>query len=448
MHSGRVTTAARSVPGAALVVAAAMLLCFASSVSAGIQLLTSTLLVMGGDTNPAGLTPTMQQQLGGDPYYPNPNTNIFKPVGTFGDGYIDTVNNAASPFYGWDYQAVEWPAEIFLPLPGHWTYEASQQQGVHNIDGAIGYTLRNLGPGETALAFGYSSSANVMVREMRQLINQPGGPPATDQLEFFLTGDPNRPNGGILQRFAGLYIPVVDIRLDGSTPVDTPYKVTDFSWEYDTASDFPNYPINLLADLNSLVAGPILHGNYYPADVNGPRALPDTTVGNITYITLEPPHLPLLLPLYELGFPEPLLDLVEPTLTVMVDWGYNRAISPGTPQRAQLIPRVNPIKAAVDLAGSVVEGVHNFVDDLTPTQSNAPAGGTAVTTAPVAASAAPTKRAARQSGSAPAQSVRDSIKATPAKTAAAGARHHRRSTAPADAPSGAPSAHTAGKAAA
>jgi len=441
MHSGRVTTAARSAPRVVLIVAAAALLCFVSSVSAGIQLLTSTLLVMGGNTNPAGLTPKMQQQLGGDPYYPDPNTSIFKPVGTFGDGYIDTVNNAASPFYGWDYQAVEWPAEISLPLPGHWTYEPSQQQGVHNIDGAIGDVLPTLGPGEKAVAFGYSSSANVIVREMRQLINQPGGAPATGQLEFFLMGNPNRPNGGILQRFAGVYIPVLDIRLDGSTPVDTPYQVTDISWEYDTAGDFPNYPVNLLADLNSLVAGPLLHGNYYPADFNGPRALPDTTVGNITYITLEPPHLPLLMPLYDLGFPKPLLDLVEPTLTVVVDWGYNRAISPGTPQRAQLIPRINPITAVVDLAGSVVEGVHNFIGDLTP----------------VAAATAPTKRADRQTASAPAQSVRDSVKATPATAAAAAARHHRLSTAPGDAPtpshapdsaSGAASAHTSRKAAA
>ncbi len=379
MHSGRVNTAARSAPRVALAVAAAALLCFVSSISAGIQLLTSTLLVMGGNTNPAGLTPKMQQQLGGDPYYPDPNTNIFRPVGTFGDGYIDTANNAASPYYGWDFQLVEWPAEISLPLPGRWTYEASQQQGVHNIDGAVGDVLPTLDPGEKAVAFGYSSSANVMVREMRQLINQPGGPTATGQLEFFLMGNPNRPNGGILQRFAGLYIPLLDIRLDGSTPVDTPYEVTDISWEYDTAADFPNYPINLLADLNSLLAGPLLHGNYYPADFNGPRAFPDTTVGNITYITLEPPHLPLLMPLYELGFPKALLDLVEPTLTVMVDWGYNRAISPGTPQRAQLIPRINPIKAVVDLADSVVEGVHNFIDDLTPAHSSAPTHSTAVT---------------------------------------------------------------------
>lgn len=109
------------------------------------------------------------------------------------------------------------------------------------------------------------------------------------------------------------------------------------------------------------------HGNYYIADVDGPRAFPDTQVGNITYITLKTPRLPLLMPLYYQGFPEPLLDLIEPALTVMVDWGYDRSISPGTPTTARLIPRVNPITAAVDLAGAVAQGVHNFIEGLTPT---------------------------------------------------------------------------------
>lgn len=183
-------------------------------------------------------------------------------------------------------------------------------------------------------------------------------------------GSPNRPNGGIMQRFPGLYIPFLDIRLDGSTPVDTPYPTTDVSWQYDGAADFPLYPVNLLADINVLFGSFLLHGNYYPADMNGERAFPDTTVGNITYITLKPPRLPMLLPLSYLKFPAPLLDLVEPALTVMVEWGYDRSISPGTPTTARLIPRVNPIKAIGDLAGAVVEGVQDFCHDLKPTAAS------------------------------------------------------------------------------
>jgi hypothetical protein len=392
--------AMRSAVRSALVtlVAAATILTFgvSATVNSGIRLLANTLLVMGGNTNPAGLTPKMQQQLGGDPWYPDPNTDKLKPVGVFGQGYIDAQNNPGSPYFGWDFNLVDWPAQIGLKIKGEWTYEESQQQGVHNIDWAIRDVLPTLAPGETALAFGYSSSANVMVREMRALQNQPGGAPATGQLDFFLMGNPNRPNGGIMARFPGVYVPLLDVRVDGSTPVDTPYPTTDISWEYDAASDFPNYPINLLAVLNSLVSGSYLHGNYYPAKVvTGPRALPDTTVGNITYITLTPPHLPLLMPLYYWGFPKPLLDLVEPALTVMVDWGYNRSISPGTPATARLIPRVNPITATVDLVAAIGKGVRDFCDDLKPAgrASQAPAAPAATS---IKAPAVAVSRANRQ----------------------------------------------------
>ena len=362
MHGKHSVGAIRSIVLALAATMTTIALSVVASFTAGIQLLTSTLLVMGGNDNPAGLTPKMQQELGGDPWFPQPNTDLFKPVGTIGDGYIDTVGNPLSPFFGWDFTRVEWPADISLKSP----YEPAQQQGVHNIDWAIGQTLPTLAPGEKTLAFGYSSSANVMVREMRALQNQPGGAPATDQLEFFLMGSPNRPNGGIMQRFPGLYIPFLDIRLDGSTPVDTPYPTSDVSWQYDGAADFPLYPVNLLADVNVLLGAWLLHGNYYPADMNGTRAFPDTTVGNITYVTLKPQRLPLLLPLDYLGFPAPLLDLVEPALTVMIEWGYDRSISPGTPTRARLIPRVNPITATVDLAKAVVEGVQDFCNDIKP----------------------------------------------------------------------------------
>ncbi|MCE9516695.1 MAG: PE-PPE domain-containing protein [Mycobacterium sp.] len=349
---------------AAAAAAAVMGIALLATISTGVQLLANTLLVMGGNENTDALTPSMQQQLGGDPIYPSVNTDVLRPFGVFGQGYIDAENNPDSPYFGWDFTRVEWPAQMGLPILGEWSYEASQQQGAHNIDNAIAGVLPTLGPGEKAVAFGYSQSGNVMVREMRALQSQPGGAPATEQLEFFLLANPNRPNGGILQRFAGFYIPFFDIRVDGSTPTDTPYQTTDISWQYDGAADFPTYPLNLLAVLNSLIAP---HGNYYIADVDGPRAFPDTTVGNITYITLKTPHLPLLMPLYYQGFPEPLLDLVEPALTVMVDWGYDRSISPGTPTTARLIPRVNPITAAVDLAGAVAQGVHDFIDGLTPT---------------------------------------------------------------------------------
>ncbi len=334
------------------------------AVTARVQLTASTVLVMGGSMNPAGLTPRMQQELGGDPFHPVRNLNPLTPVGVFGEGYIDTVSNPDSPFAGWDFALVEWPAQISVPLFGMYSYGQSQRLGLEAFDAALAAALPTLGEGDQVTAFGYSSSANVMVRAMRALQQQ--GAPATDRLEFILLGNPNRPNGGLLQRFAGLHIPVLDIDLDGTTPLDTPYPTVDISWEYDAVSDFPTYPLNLVAVLNSLVGGMLIHGNYFRADIDGPRAFPDTTVGNITYITLEPPHLPLLLPLYDLGIPAPLLDLVEPALTAVVDWGYDRTVGPGTPTTARLLPAFDAGTASARAAGAVGPRPRDTVTDLAP----------------------------------------------------------------------------------
>ena len=328
------------------------------------RLSANTLLVMGGNRNPNGLTPSMQEQLGGDPWYPARYTNPLYPVGVHGAGYIDAENNPNSPYAGWDFTLIGWPAEISLPMFGWKTFGESQRLGQTAVDSAVGAVIPTLDDGEQVLAFGYSSSANVMVRVMREL--QQRGAPYSDRLAFTLLGNPNRPNGGVLQRFAGLHIPILNVDFDGSTPLDTPYQTVDISWEYEPASDFPTYPLNLLAVLNSLIGGSMLHGNYYRADIDGERAFPDTTVGNITYITLAPPHLPLLLPLYELGFPAPLLELIEPALTVMVDWGYDRTVGPGTPIGAQLLPRVDPVTAAVELAEAIGQGMRNAAAALSP----------------------------------------------------------------------------------
>ncbi|MGV1006880.1 MAG: PE-PPE domain-containing protein, partial [Candidatus Nanopelagicales bacterium] len=370
--------------------AGVLALCLVGTVSTAVGLAANTLLVMGGTNNGTALSPPIQQELGGDPRYPAPDAGPVRTVGTFGHGYLDTGNNPASPYFGWDFVPVVWPAKVLPSALGGTPYEASQQQGLHNISGALTTTLAALGPGERVVAFGYSSSANVMVREMRALQSQPGGAPATDGLQFLLLGNPNRPNGGILQRFAGLYIPFLDIPLDGSMPVDTPYATTDISWEYDAASDFPTYPLNLFAVANAVLTGSFVHGNYFPADINGPRAFPDTTVGNITYITLKTPHLPLLTPLYDSGFPAPLLDLIEPALTVMVDWGYDRSVGPGTPTTAGLLPGIDPLTATSQLVNALGQGVHNFIADLTP--APAPAQAVSLGTRPPRAESAARSR--------------------------------------------------------
>lgn len=401
---------ARATATGLVTVAGTLALSLTATVGTAVRPAANTLLVMGGTFNGDALHPAIQQELGGNPWYPASAVDPARPVGTFGRGYLDTANNPASPYFGWDYLRVTWPADILPAALGRTPFETSQQQGVRNIDAALSATLAGLAPGEKAVAFGYSSSADVMVRQMRALQSQPGGAPDTDRLQFFLMGNPNRPNGGILQRFAGLYVPLLDVVFDGSTPLDTPYTTTDLSWEYDAASDFPTYPLNLISVVNAVLAASFVHGNYFRAEFNGPRAFPDTTVGNITYITLQTPHLPLLMPLYDIGFPAPLLDLIEPALTVMVDWGYDRSVGPGTPTTAGLFPRIDPVTAAGQLVDALGAGVNRVLADLAPA-TPAPARALA---APNVRSGSPASRSPRMPSAGRSRMAATTVKGPPA----------------------------------
>ena len=68
-----------------------------------------------------------------------------------------------------------------------------------------------------------------------------------------LGGDRNLPNGGILARFPGLYIPILDLSFNGPEPTDTPFDTVVITRQYDGVADFPLYPLNLVADLNAVL---------------------------------------------------------------------------------------------------------------------------------------------------------------------------------------------------
>lgn len=362
----------------AVVFVAIGVLVFLSSIGAGVRLMAGTLLVMGGNSNPTSVG--MEHGLGGSPLPPGTPNNTGFPSGVPGKGYFDP-NNPDSPYFGYDYQPVQWPSQ--LPLTTGWdgktTFEQSQRGGLTALQTAIDAALQT---GEPVTVVGYSSSANVVVRELRHLKSV--GSPDADKLTFIMVAGMNRPNGGLAQRFPGLLVPFFGIRLDGSTPTDTQYETLDISWEYDTISDFPNYPLNLLATLNALM-GFTLHINYLPAGLDAPRARPDykDPDSNITYVTLAAPYLPLLLPLRLLGVPKPLIDLVEPALKVLVDLGYNRAINPGTPTPASLLPTPQRLLALpFELLNAIGVGIRHALnpnwDRVAPSNPEVEAGLTAM----------------------------------------------------------------------
>src|SRR5215217_293518 len=128
------------------------------------------------------------------------------------------------------------------------------------------------------------------------------------------------------------------------------------------ASDFPLYPLNLIADLNAVLG--FLYVHTHPFDVSLP---PDPltspayqgTHGDTSYYFFETPDLPLFAPLRMLGVPEALIDVIEPFFRVLVELGYDRSIPPGEPTPARPIPQLDPSKVTADLVNAIGEGINN-----------------------------------------------------------------------------------------
>ncbi|MGV0742062.1 PE-PPE domain-containing protein [Mycolicibacterium sp. XJ870] len=279
--------------------------------------------------------------------------------------YLDQVNDT---YLDLDPAALQWVAtpEHFWPATGltDVSFDTSVMRGVLALDGAIRAT-----PG-SKIVVGYSQSANIATREKRHLeelrANGTVGVPLPDELSFVFIANPNRPNGGILARFEGLYIPILGVSFDGATP-DDGYPAIDVARQYDLVADFPKYPLNLLADLNALMGYFYLHPNYGSAvvDLTDPSTYQSHTAGNTTYYLVHTENLPLLQPLRDIGFPEPALDLVEPALRVMIELAYDRTPeNMGVPTRAGLLPDIDADKLASDLTAALRQGVHDTLDGL------------------------------------------------------------------------------------
>ena len=253
-----------------------------------------------------------------------------------------------------------WPDEPWWKLSGLFDLTADQsvQAGAADLEDAIAEN-----PNEHLVINGYSQGAGVANVVKRRLAEQyPAGTKAPD-IEFVLIGDPNLPNGGWMSRFAGLYIPILDLSFNGPAPTDTQFDTVEISRKYDGFTDFPLYPLNLVADLNAVLGMIYVHA--YLFDVSLPTDDPTRSpayrgkYGDTSYYLFDNPDLPLFGPLRTLGVPEAFIDVFEPFFKVIVDLGYDRSIAPWEPTPARLIPPLDPVKLVADLVAAIGEGINN-----------------------------------------------------------------------------------------
>jgi len=288
--------------------------------------------------------------------------------------YLDEVNTAyIQPLISGANPLGVFTPEQFWPitpdLGNTLTFGQSVAQGVTQLNSAINNQIYHLG--NNALVLGYSESSTIATNEINALLALPTAEqPSASQLAFVLLGDPNNPVGGILERFTGFYVPLLDVPFNGATP-QSPWHTSIYTIQYDGIADFPQYPLNLVSDLNA-VMGLTLHADYpllTASQVADAVPLP-TSGGNTHYYMLPTQNLPLLGPIrdYVPYAGNAIADLVQPDLRVLVDLGYADYGPNGNyanvPTPGQLFEIPNPFTVIPDLGTGAVQGVQAAMVDL------------------------------------------------------------------------------------
>ncbi|MET0705174.1 MAG: PE-PPE domain-containing protein [Mycobacterium sp.] len=349
-------------------------LALTSTITTAVTLAATALIVPGtGEPNPGAIGGLEENAV---KYYVVPNT---------ADYTASCPASSCNPV-GIPYIAQFWP----FPIPG-WgglsgsKWDVSVASGLTNLQKELAVLHSNPPAGDITI-FGYSQGAAVASMEKTALAGLT--PAEKANYSFVLIGNPERPNGGVFERLAALgTVPILDATFGLPTPTDTGIQTTDIAFQYDGVADFPEYPINLLADLNALAGFAYIHPTYL-APNEGSSQLPDgyteeellaaqadpanqVQVGDTLYITIPTKTLPILDPLIAVGqatgtsaLVNPVVDLISPTLRVLIDTGYDPNANPGVPTPFRLIPPVNPVTLASDLVTAAVQGVQAVQGDL------------------------------------------------------------------------------------
>jgi PE-PPE domain len=324
-------------------------------------------LVMGGSGQPLPEADLPGYVQAADALYIHPNF----PDTTYPAPYADGLFTPAYPVIAVPF-GVNYPDATTGPLAGFPALNTSVGQGMLGLENAI---ATNMAAGDTSTVFGWSQSATISSLVMEQL-DPTGQPMPNDGLQFVLIGDPNAPNGGMAERFDGLNLPSLGISYDGATPADS-FPTDIYTLEYDGYADFPQYPINFLADLNAVLGTIGIHGTYLtltPEQVANATLLPGSaalgttdSLTNYYMIDQTPPLVQLLAGIPVLG--KPLADLLGPDLTVLINLGYGSdnlgySLPANVPTPFGLFPNVDPTTLFNELATGAQTGFNNFVSDL------------------------------------------------------------------------------------
>ncbi|MCZ8377975.1 PE-PPE domain-containing protein [Mycobacterium sp. CPCC 205372] len=336
----RVTKAA----GVALTtVLAVWALAVTSTISAAVNLLATTVLAMTG-TFTSTPYPAYEDMVANQYVRPALGPGYAYPIG------VTTPEQA-------------WPITGLFDL----TFGASVRKGLGDLEDAIA-DQREGDPDKPLLIFGYSQSSVIMIEERRRLdayyaANPQLTPPPT---QFMCIGCLNLPNGGVMARYAGGYIPLIDFYFNGAASPDTRFPTTMVTNRWDGFADSPLYPLWLPSTVNGVLGMVYAHTEYDEWNLEDNEEYFVGREGNTDYYFLPNDKLPLFGPARSLGVPEEVIDVFEPFFTELVELGYDRDIPPWEATRARLVPRIDPFTAIPKLVRGIDEGIDNALELIGP----------------------------------------------------------------------------------
>ena len=349
---------------AVLIVCAALVATLPTTVRSLVTL-TATALYMGGTDHPLRIPDDTTAYI--DDYVNWASSNFVGPSGLCGPVCTPVAVYTPEQF---------WPLQGLKSL----TFDESVAAGLTNLDACLRGTACTVTDppytstvtrellGDAFTVFSFSQSGTVATFQKSDLIAHP----PTGTVSFVFEANPNRPNGGVLQRFAGLHVPILDVTFNGATPTNspqpTPLTTVDIAHQYDPVSDFPNHPLNGLSLVNTLMGFRYEH----PEGSSGTPQL-QGQYQDSTYYLIPSMTLPLLLPLTVLPWVGPLTAAVlDPPLRVLVESGYDRTINPGSPTRAKFLHVANPVTLATNFLKAIPTGWDNGIAYATKDPANRP----------------------------------------------------------------------------
>src|SRR6202012_2314379 len=146
-----------------------------------------------------------------------------------------------------------------------------------------------------------------------------------------------------------------------------------YTIEYDGFADFPQYPIDVFSDVNAFLGIIELHGGYpflTPLQINGATQLATVAPTQTQYYIVDTGKFPLTDFIRDIPVVgNPIADLVEPDLKVLVDLGYGStdlgySTNPANvPTPFGVLPPVSPLQVFGALAAGTQQGVSAFAAD-------------------------------------------------------------------------------------